>query len=786
MTRSSNRPLRVLHAPELVGGHAGRLAVAEREAGLQSHCITLHSSPYGFQHDESLWANGNSVVQQEISRWRLLMRALSSFDVIHFNFGMSILPAPGEARPVPVGAVHRLLRDLYTVYVKAFALKDLPLLKLARKAIFVTYQGDDARQGDYCKAHFSVSPVGEVDAGYYTAEGDARKRREIAVFEQYADGIFALNPDLLHVLPPRARFLPYGHVDPRRWQPVALPGTGSRPLVVHAPSHRGAKGTRFVLDAVSRLRAEGIGFDFTLVEGVRNEDARRIYEKADLVIDQLLVGWYGGFAVECMALGKPVICYVREGDLRYIEPEMRSQLPVIRAEPSTLYSVLKEHLTSRRHRLRDIGALGRAYVERWHDPIRIGRFLRGEYISALEHKGWVFDDPPSRPSAAPTVATAPSGLKNVLILSFTDLTSDPRVNRQIRLLADRFRVTAAGLTDPVVPGVTFCQIPGRHWAGLDKSAAALLLTLRQFERAYWSSRSVRAGFAQLKDRRFDLIVANDILALPLALSIRNGAKIVLDAHEYAPLEFEDRWSWRFFFRRFYDYLCRAYLARADGMITVCQGIADEYRVNYGVHPVVLMNAPPYHELAPLPTNPDRVRMVHHGVVITSRKIELMIQTMDHLDERFHLDLILVPNVSRYFSSLVSLAAKHPRVRILPPVPMHELPRRLNEYDIGVYLLPPTNFNYRHVLPNKFFEFIQARLAIAIGPSPEMAKLVRQYGCGIVAEDFNPRTLAARLNELSNHQIDRFKQNSHLAARRLCFENNATILLAMIDRLVQRG
>jgi glycosyltransferase involved in cell wall biosynthesis len=116
---------------------------------------------------------------------------------------------------------------------------------------------------------------------------------------------------------------------------------------------------------------------------MKNEDARAIYEKADLLVDQLLLSWYGGLAVELMALGKPVICYVREEDLRFIEPEMRSQLPVIQAEPGTIYSVLKQFLTARRHQLPEIGALSRAYVERWHDPLRIAASLKEAYETAL-------------------------------------------------------------------------------------------------------------------------------------------------------------------------------------------------------------------------------------------------------------------------------------------------------------------------------------------------------------------------------------------------------------------
>jgi len=87
-----------------------------------------------------------------------------------------------------------------------------------------------------------------------------------------------------------------------------------------------------------------------------------------------------------MALGKPVICYVREEDPGFIAPEMRSQLPVTRAEPGTIYGVLKECLTSHRHKLAELGALSRTYVERWHDPLRIAASLKEAYETAMRRR----------------------------------------------------------------------------------------------------------------------------------------------------------------------------------------------------------------------------------------------------------------------------------------------------------------------------------------------------------------------------------------------------------------
>jgi len=775
--------IRVLHAPELVGGHSGQLARAERELGLASRCVSFWGHPFGYPCDEILWTNPRSVVGNEVKRLRLLWRAFREFDVIHFNFGMPILPKQLDTTAQRSSRAQGVWRFAYNLYAALVEFRDLPLLRRAGKAIFVTYQGDDARQGIYCQEHFPISPVGEVEPGYYTPESDARKQREIALFDRYSDGIFALNPDLLHVLPPRARFLPYAHLDLRTWRPVSATNTGSRPLVIHAPSHRGVKGTRFVLDAVARLKADGVDFDFTLVEGLPNAEARKVYERADLLVDQLLTGWYGGLAVELMALGKPVVCYLREGDLAFLDPQMRAQMPIIGAEPATIYGVLREYLTTHRSRLPEIGAASRAFVERWHDPLRTAGFLKEEYSLTLQHRKHHRDGDAqasaARPPAAPVRRTPP----HLLIVSLSDLARDPRVSRQIKALAGRFRVTAAGFGDPDTPGVEFVSIPRIPRSLAGKGLAVAMLKLGLFERFYWSSRSIRHAFDQLRRRDFDLVLANDINTLPLACRLRARHGILFDAHEYSPREYEDSFFWRFFFQRYNEYLCRTYAGRAASMLTVCESIAEEYRTHYGVEPSVLTNAPRYHELAPQPTAAQRIRLIHHGGATPSRQIEVMIEMTDLLDERFELDLMLVSSNEAYYQRLLACAATRPRVRILPPVPMEELPQRLNEYDIGLYLLPPNSLNNRYALPNKFFEFIQGRLAIAIAPSPEMARLVRRYDCGVVAEDFTPQALAASLNALDPERIAHFKRQSHRAAQDLCFEKNAETLLGMVHGML---
>ena len=86
----------------------------------------------------------------------------------------------------------------------------------------------------------------------------------------------------------------------------------------HAPSHRGVKGTDLIIEAFDKLKISHSSFEFILIENLSHSDAMKAYESIDVLIDQLFAGWYGGIAVELMSLGKPVISYIRESDLRFI------------------------------------------------------------------------------------------------------------------------------------------------------------------------------------------------------------------------------------------------------------------------------------------------------------------------------------------------------------------------------------------------------------------------------------------------------------------------------------
>ena len=170
---------------------------------------------------------------------------------------------------------------------------------------------------------------------------------------------------------PEAEVIPPG-VDLARIAP-APPSDRDRPLIVHAPSSRRRKGSEHVIAAV-----EGLDADLDLVEGLHHDEAFERYRAADIVVDQLNAGWYGLFAIEAMALGKPVVTFLHDEAVRRTEEAFGTHVPIVSATAETLRETLRP-LVADAARRRELGAASRAYVEHVHDVERVADRLLDLY-----------------------------------------------------------------------------------------------------------------------------------------------------------------------------------------------------------------------------------------------------------------------------------------------------------------------------------------------------------------------------------------------------------------------
>jgi len=161
----------------------------------------------------------------------------------------------------------------------------------------------------------------------------------------------------------------------------------------------------------------------------------------------------------------------------------------------------------------------------------------------------------------------------------------------------------------------------------------------------------------------------------------------------------------------------------------------------------------------------------------------MLELMTQLDSRFSLDFFLIDNDPVYSREFRKTAEGYPRVTFQEPVPTRQISSRINEYDVGLFMLDPASFNYRNALPNKFFEFIQARLGVAIWPSHEMRRVTEEHAVGVVSQDFTVPSMAAALNGLTAMEVRQFKQHAAEISNLYCAEISADTIRGNVERLI---
>jgi len=375
--------------------------------------------------------------------------------------------------------------------------------------------------------------------------------------------------------------------------------------------------------------------------------------------------------------------------------------------------------------------------------------------------------------------TAPDGRRTLLILSFSPIASDARVLKQVNLFRDEYAVITCGY-GPAPEGVV------EHLRIHDDVAIwrydRLLVASRRFSKAYWSNAAIVAAGHLLEGRSFDVVLADDVDAVGLALALPSGG-VHADLHEYAPRQKEDLSRWRLFVAPFMRWMCREYVTKAASVTTVGQGIADEYRRQFGIDAAVVTNAAPYADREPTPVH-DPIRLVHSGAALHDRNIMTIVDAVSAATSAVTLDLYLTPNDPAHLDALK--ARQSDRITVHDPVPYHLLSETLSAYDVGVHILPPVNFNNEWALPNKFFDYIQARLGLIIGPSPEMARVIREYGVGVVTSDFSTHALAREIDALTPQRVAAYKSASAASARSLSAEEQVVGWKRAIDAIVRRG
>jgi O-antigen/teichoic acid export membrane protein/glycosyltransferase involved in cell wall biosynthesis len=260
------------------------------------------------------------LLRRQLAQWKVLAELLPRTDLFHFTFGLTLVPQSLQ----------------------------FPILDALRKRSVMHYLGSDIRGKTPEELAYGKKAGAEIVGSY----------------------------DAIRWVP-EATVIPPG-IDLRAVTPAA-PSGRRRPVVVHAPSSRRRKGTDHVVEACA-----GLDVELRIVEGLHHEEALARYRDADIVVDQLHAGWYGLFAIECMALGKPVVTFLHEEATQRTEEAYGLPVPVVNASAATLRERLEELVALGPSGREEIGQASRAYVERVHDLERVTDRLVELYATVLE------------------------------------------------------------------------------------------------------------------------------------------------------------------------------------------------------------------------------------------------------------------------------------------------------------------------------------------------------------------------------------------------------------------
>lgn len=372
----------------------------------------------------------------------------------------------------------------------------------------------------------------------------------------------------------------------------------------------------------------------------------------------------------------------------------------------------------------------------------------------------------------------------VAVLSFSRLARDSRVMRQcelLRHLGHEPLVIAFAEPDDAA-GYTLVHRPtpqpttARRLATLARRLPAHLGRAAA-SAGFWAEAEHRWALAELRRHRPALVIANDWPALVVAAEYKraHGGKVHYDTHEFATLEFDERWWWRTVYKPMVRHLESGSLDAADGISTVGDRLADALAASYGLQrrPVVVRNIPDGIALPDAAPAQWPLRILYHGRVLPDRGLETLLLSVKRW-ETPHQVTIRGDGDEGYVDRLKSIVAAEgigAQVTFAAAVPPRRvMPIAVETADLGVHFTPLGTDQRHFSLPNKVFEYIGAGLAIAVSPGADLKTLVEAHGVGVVAEDDTAHGAATAINSLTQQSVDAFKTSARRAARMLCWEN----------------
>lgn len=332
--------MKVFHGLVNYGTQSGYLAKKLREKGVEAYSVTGYDR-FDRPTDVTLKHSGANFIEKIYNYiWNkiYLLHCFIHYNVFHFYAGKTLTKSQWE----------------------------LPLYSLFGKKVIFEYLGSDVQLYRYSVEKYEYTNIIYRVDKEKAEERDREIKEMLKWHDMYADLQLVCAPCYSPFVP-GSNVLPLG-IDLEEFPYTPMETPEDKIKIMHAPTHRGNKGTKFVMEAIDRLIAEGYPVEKVLVENVSHSQLKEHYKNCHIFVDQLLAGWYGTASIEAMAIGRPVVCNINQEFYKYID--YGPQIPIINANPNNIYESLK-NLIENKDELEKIGSRSRDFVEKIHNSDKI-------------------------------------------------------------------------------------------------------------------------------------------------------------------------------------------------------------------------------------------------------------------------------------------------------------------------------------------------------------------------------------------------------------------------------
>lgn len=343
------KKIKILHGMSDVAGQGSYSAQGLRKIGADAVIAVWRQNPFGYEVDINLRIKKENLknplyaLKSGLKILGFAVKAVPAYNVFHFHFGNSLIP---------------------------YGL-DLFLLHMIKKRVIMEYHGDDIR---YFYNHEKPE--------YYPYDNlvvrSKRAKKTNDRIMKYVDTIITHDEELRKHIPHNRLYITPLRIDISRFTPAFPEAEKESVVIVHAPSDYIGKGSKYVLASIDQLKQQ-YDIEFILVEKKTQQEAFELYKKADIIIDQFFAQTYGVFAVESMAMGKPVVGYISDE----IKKTFPTSMPIVSATIDNLTDVLKGLIKDGKRR-RELGIAGRKYVETYHDYRKVAQVQMDIYNNRIE------------------------------------------------------------------------------------------------------------------------------------------------------------------------------------------------------------------------------------------------------------------------------------------------------------------------------------------------------------------------------------------------------------------